>query len=67
MLRDLILGLATVFIAGSVFIGYIFRSCKNDNPDPQSDHAGNVKGSGGTAELDVPTTEPESDDYQKPT
>jgi hypothetical protein len=54
-------------MAGSVFIGYIFRSCKNDNPGQQSDHAGTVKGSGETAELDVPTPEPESDDYQKPT
>jgi hypothetical protein len=61
MLRDLILGLATVFMAGSVFIGYIFRSCKNDNPSLQSDRAGNVKSSGRTAELDVPTPEPESE------
>jgi hypothetical protein len=50
MLRDLILGLATVFMAGSVFIGYIFRSCKNNNPGQQSDHTGNVKGLGGTAD-----------------
>jgi hypothetical protein len=67
MLRDLILRLVTVFMAGSVFIGYIFRSCKDDSPGQQSDHADNVKGSGKTAELEVPTLEPESDDYQKPT
>ena len=59
MLRELLTGLAVVFMASSVIISNIFRSTRSDKPQLP---AKNISGSTSTiAGLDVPSSEPESD------
>ena len=59
MFRELIIGLAIVFMAGSVIIGNIFRSTKSDKPQLP---AKNVTGSNVclTDERDISAPEHES-------
>jgi hypothetical protein len=60
MLRELITGLAVVFMASSVIISNIFRSTRSDKPQLP---AKNVSGSTSTTTgLDVPAPEPESNE-----
>jgi hypothetical protein len=59
MLRELLTGLAVVFMASSVIISNILRSTRSDKPQLP---AKNVSGSTGiTDKRDIPEPEPESD------
>ena len=59
MLRELLTGLAVVFMASSVIISNIFRSTRSDKPQLP---AKNISSSTSTtAGPDVPSPEPESD------
>ena len=66
MFRELIKGLAVVFMASSVIINNIFRSMRSDKPQLP---AKNVSGSASiTDERDILTPEPGSDESNsKPT
>jgi hypothetical protein len=66
MFRELIKGLAVVFMASSVIINNIFRSMRSDKLQLP---AKNVSGSASiTDERDIPTPEPGSDESNsKPT
>ena len=59
MLRELLTGLAVVFMASSVIISNIFRSTRSDKRQLP---VKNIKGSASIADKrDIPTPEPESD------
>lgn len=63
MLRELLTGLAVVFMASSVILSNIFRSTRSDKPQlPAKNISNNINT---TAGLDVPAPEPESN--SKPT
>ncbi|MPZ07621.1 MAG: hypothetical protein GEU26_14595 [Nitrososphaeraceae archaeon] len=65
MLRELLTGLAVVFMASSVIISNIFRSTRSDKRQLP---AKNVSSTSTTAGLDVPAPEPESNESNsKPT
>ena len=60
MLRELLRGLALVFMASSVIISNIFRGTKSDKPQlPAKNLSSSTRT---TAGLDIPALEPESND-----
>lgn len=63
MLRELLTGLAVVFMASSVIISNIFRSTRSDKPQLPGKNISSSTST--TARLDVPVPEPESN--SKPT
>jgi hypothetical protein len=58
MLRELLTGLAVVFMASSVIISNIFRSTRSDKPQLPVKNASDSAST--TAGRDVPAPEPES-------
>jgi hypothetical protein len=60
MLRELLRGLALVFMASSVIISNIFQSTKSDKPRLPAKNLGSSTRT--TVGLDIPALEPESND-----